>query len=264
MHSLSLALIGVLHLVLALAVWRAKPERRVNRLFTLQTLTFAGWTFGNAVLQMRMWLDLGNMLAFACASLIPAFFLTFTIHYPDSKVQNVTIWQRAVFFVSGLFALASLATNWLVYDVRFEGGELSRQPGTLYPFFIVYFVGVFSAGLIVFAEKWRRARERERAQLNYYGLGLIIAAVGGITSNLIVPAATGSSSFSHFGPYFGLPLAALTAHTIIRHRFMDLRVVVHRGLTFTIATLCRPCHPWRSFYLSVAQCSCIERSPRRS
>jgi two-component system nitrogen regulation sensor histidine kinase GlnL len=236
MHSLTLALIGFLHLALGLAVWRAKPQRGTNRLFALQTLTFAGWTFGNAFLQLRVWIDIGNMLAFASASLMPAFMMAFIIHYPDSRSRR-SPWQWAVFCVGGLFALASLTTGWIVHDVRFENDELRRQPGILYPFFAAYFIAVVGAGFAVFAQKWWRARERERAQLNYYGLGLIIAGAGGITSNLILPALTKSSSFSHFGPYFGLSLVALTAHTIIRHRFMDLRVAVHRGLTFTIAML---------------------------
>jgi hypothetical protein len=235
-HSPSLALIGLLHVALAFAIWQAKPERRINRLFALQTLTFAGWTFSNALLHLRMWLSVGNMLAFASASLIPAFMLTFTLNYPDSKVRRAAVWERGIFGIAIVFALASVMTNWMVHDVRLVEGKLSREPGVLYPFF-AYFIAVFDTGLFVFALKWRRARERERAQLNYYGLGLVIAAASGITSNLIIPATTGSSSFSHFGPYFGLPLIALTAHTIIRHRFMDLKVVVQRGLTFTIAML---------------------------
>jgi signal transduction histidine kinase len=42
---------------------------------------------------------------------------------------------------------------------------------------------------------------------------------------------------SWVGPYFGLILLALIAHAIIRHRLMDLRLVIHRGLTFAIAVL---------------------------
>ena len=42
---------------------------------------------------------------------------------------------------------------------------------------------------------------------------------------------------SWLGPYFGLVLVALVAHAIIRHRLMDLRLVIHRGITFAIAML---------------------------
>src|SRR3970282_2517138 len=42
---------------------------------------------------------------------------------------------------------------------------------------------------------------------------------------------------SWIGPYFGLVMIPLVAHAIIRHRLMDLRLVIHRGLTLAIAML---------------------------
>jgi two-component system nitrogen regulation sensor histidine kinase GlnL len=237
MRALTLAVIALLHLVLALAVWRAKPEGHINRLFALQTLTFAGWTFGNALMQTRMWLHGASMLTFASASLIPSAMLTFTIYYPDQRRKSAALSLRLAVFVGGVFALASVATDWIVYDTYFGAAGLSRRTGPLYPFFAIYFITVYIAVLAVFARKWRLARGRERTQLNYYGLGLLVIGLGGITSNLIFPAITGRSSLSHVGPCFGLPFVLLTAHAIFRYRFMDLRLVVHRGLTFTIAVL---------------------------
>src|SRR5207247_5784789 len=48
---------------------------------------------------------------------------------------------------------------------------------------------------------------------------------------------TSRSMHSWIGPYFGLVFIALVAHAIIRHRLMDLRLVVHRGLTLAAAIL---------------------------
>lgn len=237
MHLAMLASIALLHSILAIAVWRSKPDRRVNRLFAFQTLMFAGWTLGNALLQDPAWLSLGRMLAFGSASLIPPSMLMFISHFPESRFSETPLWQYAALFLGLGFALVSLTTDQMVYDVQIVGGQLSRRAGAAYPFFVAYFVAMFVLGFVVFVRKWAHSKERNRAQLNYYGLGLVVAAIGGITSNLVVPAATGSSSLSHLGPYFGLPLIVLTAHTIIRHRFMDLRIVVHRGLVVTLAVL---------------------------
>jgi nitrogen-specific signal transduction histidine kinase len=235
MRAVTLGTIALLHLTLAVAVWRARPNSLVNRLFALQTLTFAGWTLGNGILQTGSWLNAANVLTFASASLIPATLLTFTIHYPNSVPVSSIPWHRFAMAAGLIFAMSSLTTDWLVYDIRADSHGLSRQTGALYPLFVGYVVIVIGAGLTVFVRKWRKARERQRAQLNYYGFGLLVATGGGITSNLIIPAVTGNSGFSHLGPYFSVVLIALTAHTIIRHRFMDLRIVVHRGLTFVLA-----------------------------
>jgi len=63
-----------------------------------------------------------------------------------------------------------------------------------------------------------------------------MVALGGITVNLLFPLFTGKSTYSWLGPLFSLAYVALVAHAIIRHRLMDLRLVLRRGLTIAIAT----------------------------
>jgi PAS domain S-box-containing protein len=46
---------------------------------------------------------------------------------------------------------------------------------------------------------------------------------------------TGQSSYSWVGPYFTLVYFGFIAHAIIRHRLMDLRLFIHRGLTIGLA-----------------------------
>ena len=235
MHTIALALIAMLHVSLAIAVWRAKPAGTVNRLFAIQTLTFASWTFGVAWLRSGIYVNQADAFTFASASLIPAAILSFTINYPAPVHGRATRWQVASVIGGVFFAAVALATDWISYDVRFVGDEPSRKHGPLYVVFAVYFLTVVAAGLFTFVQKWVSARERQRTQLSYYGVGILVSSLGGITANLFVPLATGASAYSHFGPYFGLPLIALTSHAIIRHRFMDLRLVIHRGLTLSIS-----------------------------
>jgi signal transduction histidine kinase len=45
---------------------------------------------------------------------------------------------------------------------------------------------------------------------------------------------TGRSTSSWLGPYFSLLLVGIVGHAIIRHRLMDLRIVLSRGLVYTI------------------------------
>ena len=91
--------------------------------------------------------------------------------------------------------------------------------------------------LIVFLVKFRGARGLARLQLYYLATGIFISGTGGIITNLLVPLLTGDSRYSWVGPLFGLVFVALVAHAIIRHRLMDLRLVIHRGLTLAIAVL---------------------------
>ena len=235
--AVTLFAIAAMYLCLAVAVWRARPGRTVNRLFAFQCLIFAGYTVGNALAQANAHLKIATILAFGCASLIPPTLLTFTARYPTSINASSTTWAEIAAVAGLIFAITSVAApDWLVYDVSSGVGGLTRRTGPLYELFVTYVTTVVAAGLLVFARKWRSARERQRAQLNYFGLGLAITATGVITLNLVIPTFTGRSNFSFVGPYFGLPFIALTAHSIIRYRFMDLRIVLRRGVTLAIAT----------------------------
>src|SRR5207247_10048654 len=53
---------------------------------------------------------------------------------------------------------------------------------------------------------------------------------GSLATHLFPHLVTGRSTHSWIGPYLGLVLVAVVGHAIIRHRLMDLRLVVHRGL----------------------------------
>jgi len=105
----------------------------------------------------------------------------------------------------------------------------------LYPVFATYFIISWVAALGVFIEKWRRARGLARAQLQHLGAGIIIAAAGGIGMNLVVPLVTGRSTYSWLGPYFSVMFVMLVAHAIIRHRLMDLRLFINRGLAYAFS-----------------------------
>ncbi len=133
--------------------------------------------------------------------------------------------------------LLALTTDSIVYGAVIGPAGLSRKTGPLYPAFAVYFITAWCIGLGIFIKKWRSSRGLARAQFHYLGAGLIGGFVGGMSANLLFPLLTGKSTYSWMGPYFSLVYVGLVAHAIIRHRLMDLRLFIHRGLTITIAVV---------------------------
>jgi signal transduction histidine kinase len=219
---------------LAVFVWRARPEAAINRWFAAQTLLLASWILGVSGLQSGEHLDAWGRFTFASASLIPVAFLAFTKWYPTTTAWPSLLLLKITFLVGLTFAALSLATPLIVYKNTLTPDGLIRTSGGLYPAFVLYFIFAWVASLGVFIGKWLRARGLARAQLQYLGAGIVISAVGGIGTNLILPTLTGRSTYSWIGPYFSFMFVALVAHAIIRHRLMDLRLVVNRGLLFLL------------------------------
>jgi signal transduction histidine kinase len=219
---------------LAIFVWRARPESAINRLFAVYTVAMAGWVVGIAGLHSGQYLEMWGRFTFASASPIPAAFLAFTGVYPTPG-RWPPRWLLALTFALGIgFSILSLFTPFIIYDVNVTGDALSRRPGLLYPAFAAYFLVAWGSALAVFLAKWRRAVGMAKAQLQYLGAGVLIPIAGGIATNLVIPLLTGRSSSSWLGPYFSLLLVGIIGHAIIRHRLMDLRIVVSRGLAYGV------------------------------
>ena len=215
-------------------MWRARPESSINRFFAIYTVTMAGWVVGIAGLHSGQHLELWGRFTFASASPMPAAFLAFTQSYPTPS-RWPPRWLLALTFAFALaFGVLSLTTPLIIHDVTVVGSGLSRKPGVLYPAFACYFLVGWTSALAVFIAKWRNASGMARAQLQYLGAGVVIPVAGGIATNLVIPLLTGRSSSSWLGPYFSLLLVGIVGHAIIRHRLMDLRIVVNRGLAYAV------------------------------
>ena len=234
-----IALFGLSAVLAALAifVWRARPDSAVNRWFAAQTVCLASWVFGVGGLQGGTHLDAWGRFTFASASLIPAAFLAFTRCYPTPSRWPSTRLIQITFLIGAALAILSLTTALVVYDNVLTPQGLIRKSGPLYPVFAVYFIVVWVVALAVFIDKWRQARGLARAQLQHLGAGIIISAAGGIGMNLLLPLVTGRSTYSWLGPYFSFMFVTLVAHAIIRHRLMDLRIFVNRGLAYALVTV---------------------------
>jgi signal transduction histidine kinase len=229
-----IALFGLSAILIALAlvVWRARPQHSVNRWFASKALCLACWVSGIAGLQGGNNLDAWGRFTIASACLIPATFLGFTRCYPTPSrwPSSRLVWSTLA--IGAFLATLSLTTSLVVQDNVLSSRGLIRISGPLYPLFVIYVIAGLVTGLAVFIHKWRRARGRARAQLQYLGAGIIVAAAGGIGINLLLPLVTGHSTNSWLGPYFTFVFIVLVAHAIIRHRLMDLRPVISRGISY--------------------------------
>jgi signal transduction histidine kinase len=209
-----------------------------NQAFAAFVLTMVSWSFcvnmvyANAAHpSLLLW----GRLAFAAASLIGGSFVLFCQVFPELTRPSLDKGSWPLTLLGVLMAGLSL-TPLVLRDVDALGtGRVQPHYGPLYPVFGVFMLAAFGHGISTLTKKWRTTRGRSRLQIQYLWLGLCLLICGGTTTNLIIPALTGSSRLGVYGPYFSLFFVGLTAHAIVRHRLMDIRVVVSKAVTYGLS-----------------------------
>jgi len=209
----------------------------VNQWFAAFTASVAAWAVLLAA--RRLSSDPAAILVmvratFAAASLIPLTFFRFATVFPQPGLVTPAIVQAVT--VLGLFTSGLAFSPWVVSYMRAKPGSFPDPSyGPLYPLFAVYFIVCFAGALAHLARKRLRATGFARAQLHYLFLGAGLACLGGVTTNLLLPQMLRTSRFSVYGPYFTLIWVAFIAHSMVRHRLMDVRVVISRSAAYAVA-----------------------------
>ena len=172
-------------------------------------------------------------LSFVAAGTIPTAFLFFTLLFPGERKGLNSTKLLLLALPSGFFVVSSF-TDRLVSSL----GSGSRMfiYGPFYPFFSIYFVGFMILCFIVLIRSYRKAVGLVRLQIKYCLVGMFLTAGFGITTNLFFPMA-GISKFNWVGPPSGVIMVGFTTYSIVRHRLMDINIVLKKGTTYTLLIL---------------------------
>jgi PAS domain S-box-containing protein len=98
-------------------------------------------------------------------------------------------------------------------------------------------LGSFAFGIYVLYRAYRESNGLLRLQARYLLIAMAVPIAPALITNVVVPLTLGVSTHGKFGPLFSLIMVGLIAHAIIRHRFMDIRVVIRQGAVYLAAFL---------------------------
>jgi PAS domain S-box-containing protein len=224
-------------IVLALFVMLHTPRAALNRRFGAMTLIAAGWMLTISVALAAkdpFHTAILGRFGFAFASAIP-FFLFWMV----DALSDSTRGRMARVIVPGVtslsFALLSLS-HLIVAGAKPGLPRANFAYGPAYHLFGVYFLLSFVSGLYTLRKTINTTTGINRLQLRYLLLSISVTGAGGVTTNLLIPLISGSSRYSALAPYFSLLFFSFFAHAIIRHRLMDIRVVIRHGVVY-VATI---------------------------
>jgi PAS domain S-box-containing protein len=206
----------------------------IGRYFAFFSYSVAAWTLSNGFVSLYAASDWGYVwarFAFASASLIPVTFLWFADIFPDAH-SYLPPKTRRVFSLVATASFVVSFTPLMVRNTASIDGALRVIHGPLHLPFGIYLVCCFAASLFILVRKLRSLAGLQKLQVRYLFAGVLTAAFGATVTNLLIPLLFDSSKFSPYGPLFGILMIAIIAHAIIRHRLMDIQLVIRNSVVY--------------------------------
>jgi signal transduction histidine kinase len=164
------------------------------------------------------------------------FFLCFTLVFPERSVQKWIPNPLLLLAPGILFAVLSF-TNLILKGVYLKEWGYDSVHGSLYGPYIVYALSYTLTGIVVLFIRFVNASSPiRRLQLKYVLLGLTFAPAMALLTNAILPAFW-SSKFVDVGPTSFVVFIASSSYAIVKHRFMDVELVIKKGIVFLLTVI---------------------------
>jgi len=119
-------------------------------------------------------------------------------------------------------------------SVNISNGNIQPTPGPAIFLYALNFIGFLSAAIITIIRKYMKSRGIEKLQIRFifYGVGFTFLLIG--ITNFLFVVLLKQSSFVIFGPLFSLILVGLTSYAIVKHKLLNIGLVVARSVAFLI------------------------------
>jgi len=239
MEVVVLIIVVLSSIVLGLFVFNTNPKSVTNRIFLLLSSSIAIWS-----LILHLSLDVSSVK-------MTLFFVrlstTFAVPLAGSFLLLVHTFPRDRLRMSKreFYGLIIILTSTMLFTfspyvfTSIEPSSTSFAP-VVGPGMIVFAVVVNGAAIlsvILLIQRFIKSVGKEKSQIGYLLLGFILM-IGLIIVTIFLPVAFFKNiNFVSYGPLYTLLFLLATAYAIVRHRFLDIRLIVARSVAFSLLLL---------------------------
>ncbi|NEN93717.1 MAG: GAF domain-containing protein, partial [Okeania sp. SIO3H1] len=131
-----------------------------------------------------------------------------------------------------VFACAIVPLNLIVESVSVVDGVLHPQHGPMIAPYALMFCSYIIASLVRLVLNYRISSGTHRTQIQYFFLGIGVFILLTLLCNALLPA-FGVTDFILVGPLASILASVVMTYAIIKHSFLDIRVVIQRTLIYS-------------------------------
>ena len=237
----SLILSVIINIFLGSYVLALGPKSQINRSFAAYAFSLSLWSISAFLFEVfpsRELILLAGRMAFFWGGLSAAASLIFIITYCEKERSDPLSTKIFFIFLIGLIFSIFGLTPFVLGDiiVRPWGNDTILGPGYK---MIVSYVSVFQGFVFVkLFQKYKKVkRGLERLQIKYLFLAFgLFLATGGFLA-VYLPLITNSGRYFYLGNLSSIFTASIISYAIIRHRLLEIEVVINRTLSLIVAVL---------------------------
>src|SRR4030042_319208 len=235
-QNIILSIVFLLNVGLGLLVYIRGHSRRISISFSVFSWASASWVLCILLIFLfrePSWRLFWARMSFVGPSIVAASFFYFSMIFPSENRRIAPFKLIPVYITSLIFVILSF-TEFLVHSANWD--SLSLHYGFAHNFFSIYFMISMVGGIFFLIKSFKSSLGLERIQIKYCFLGLFLTFIPSIISNLVLPS-LGTSRFSHLGPSSTLIMLSFFTYAILKHRLMDINIVLKKGTTYVLLIL---------------------------
>lgn len=239
MQTIVISTLMIVLLVLGVVIFNQDKGSKSNKIF-LGLMAFSiFWIISNYLSNtlkdyaMVLW---SNRLIFVSTIYLSWMMCFLSLVYP-SRDKKIPAWK--IFFGWGSATIVSLVS---LTDAVVKQVEIFETHSNIeFGLGLYLYVFIFGINFILFCFNIYRLLVKssglEKSKVQYLFIGLVLASIGAITTNLILPLVFGLFEPSNWGPLFLVIFVAFIGYSIAKHRLFGIRFVLGQIFSFTIRTI---------------------------
>jgi signal transduction histidine kinase len=239
-NILSVSFVAVINIILGLLVLTRNPKNKINLVFFILASSFGLWDFTLLFYEYPIlfssfyWIK----LTYVFASIFMSMTLIFSFIFPSSTSKRPLKFGISLSIIYFAYVIWRLYfnNNWIL-DVVADGGKIKTILGSDYLYWVLFSWLVVIWALVNFILKSIKLKGFQKVQLSYLFYGFAIWSVTVNIPDVILPLLYGNTDYFLVSSFSSLFFTLTVGYSILRHRFMEIRLVVARLLAYILLIL---------------------------